>query len=129
MSDSVVWQLEAKHRFKDSETLSECWLNNNSITLAEFDHAQLALKLEGIFTIESLAEFLHQNYRAADKAMNREKAPKRGLFNLGKHDHGFKACHNKQYFLRRAASILDPFGAISPKWRREKVEQTKPIRL
>jgi len=78
-----------------------------SLSQAEREHNSRALVLGAFFTVEMLAEFLHQTYRAADKAMNRDKgAPPRGIWNFGRHDHGFSKCHRKDYFLRRARMFL-----------------------
>lgn len=57
-----------------------------------------------------LAEALHKNYRAAEKAMNRTKKIWRKdkqvkNKNLILHDHGWKSCGKKQYFIARAMTL------------------------
>lgn len=53
--------------------------------------------------IEELAEHLHKLYRAANKALYPG-----GYTDGGNHDHGWKKCHRKDYFIRRA-KILTAF--------------------
>lgn len=53
----------------------------------------------GILTIK-LAEELHRQYRAAEKALSRVTG------NRLLHDHGFEACSKQKYFVKRAALML-----------------------
>jgi hypothetical protein len=71
-------------------------------------------------TIEKLAEFLHQQYRATTKAMVR--LHKSGPVHLSRlaqgaflHDHGWGDCYGKkrEYFLRRAAWLMTDFPAYN----------------
>lgn len=51
-----------------------------------------------------LAEELHRQYRAADKALE----------GSNKHDHGWTACRNKRYFTRRARLIIQRAAIRNP---------------
>lgn len=76
------------------------------VCLNEWEHAARAIRLRTCFkTEETLAAFLHQNYRAAAKSakVSGSKA----------HDHGFGDCYGrtKRYFRRRARWLMDPRGS------------------
>ena len=77
-------------------------------------------------TVEFLAEELHKFYRAAYKTFVQYR-----VHNDGVHDHGWKNCHRKAYFARRAQAILDGVspkfqGAmLRPNWERP-TEEVKP---
>jgi hypothetical protein len=52
---------------------------------------------------ELLAQQLHREYRAAEKACRcTDVAGERPYY---QHDHGWEGCHKKQYFRRRAALL------------------------
>jgi hypothetical protein len=77
----------------------------------EIDHLNRAVSLRIMFdTPAKLAEFLHQNFRAAAKSFE-VKGPKA-------HDHGWCDCYGeyKQYFLRRAQWLMtnhpNPNGSL-----------------
>jgi hypothetical protein len=86
------------------------------VTLNEQAHADRARRLREAFpghnSVENLAEFLHQQYRATAKAMIRAHdllhasnfVPYRALA----HDHGWGDCYGKkkEYFKRRARWLL-----------------------
>jgi hypothetical protein len=86
-------------------------IEGKAVSLGEFDHAQRAEALATAFetvsldpttTVHKLAEFLHQQYRAAAKSFHvSDGCPFR-------HDHGFGECtiKGKKYFRRRAAWLL-----------------------
>lgn len=100
--------------------LSKTKLNDQSICLNEYDHALRALQLHEVFTVTKLANFLHQQYRAAANSLYRERKKKGAL----RHDHGFCDCYGKsrRYFMRRASWLLDPFGTPNGWKRRSTVE-------
>lgn len=66
----------------------------------ELAHAHRAAGLRRFFNPESLAEFLHQNYRAAAKSI--------GVPGPRHHDHGWCDCYGtgRRYFQRRALWLL-----------------------
>ena len=76
-------------------------VDGEPVSLGEFEHAKRAQNLRLTFgSAEKLAEFLHQNYRAAAKSF-KVPGPKH-------HDHGWIDCYGrtKRYFLRRAEWLL-----------------------
>jgi hypothetical protein len=76
------------------------------VTLTE-RHNQRARGLRQTFNQEGLAEFLHQNYRAAFKALHRqEEMSTEGPGCINEHDHGWGKCHKQKYFMHRAARLL-----------------------
>lgn len=77
----------------------------------EKQRLKLAQRLSMVFTAEELAEFLHKNYRAADKAMRRDGH--KGPFGRSQHDHGFRQCHRHAYFIRRAEWLLNGKGTFN----------------
>lgn len=58
-----------------------------------------------MMTTEQLAEELHKFYRAAFKKLH-ISATSFGNCE-GRHDHGWKGCHAKAYFIKRAQRIED----------------------
>ena len=67
----------------------------------ERDHNDRAERLRATFeTPEKFADFLHQQHRAAAKALEIST----------RHDHGYSECygHGKRYFLRRAKWLMSP---------------------
>jgi len=63
-------------------------------------------------TVDFLAEELHKFYRAAYKTFVQYR-----VHNDGVHDHGWKNCHRKAYFARRAQAILDQEPGLEiPGW-------------
>lgn len=75
------------------------------------DPARSSCMNEG--TVNNLAEFLHQQYRAAAKAMHRMHKP--GPVGALLHDHGWCDCYGKkkEYFLRRARWLLTDYPAAN----------------
>jgi hypothetical protein len=65
--------------------------------------------------IETLAEELHGDYRAANKALSNEpETAYRGSNYKGLHDHGWSKCHKKDYFRQRAArKLLDRLKVVA----------------
>lgn len=65
--------------------------------------------------IEQLAEELHGDYRAANKALSNEpEIAYRTSSYKGMHDHGWAKCHKKDYFRQRASrKLLDRLKAAS----------------
>jgi hypothetical protein len=55
--------------------------------------------------IEILAEDLHRDYRAAEKAL-RHLCLDNNLCADLRHDHGWRSCHKKKYFRNRAGRKL-----------------------
>lgn len=82
------------------------------LTIAEQEHANRAKALDMAFgTVEALAEFLHQNYRAFAKsphATGRSAAVPgiTGCNHATAHDHGFERCSARMYFFRRATWLM-----------------------
>ena len=76
-------------------------------SLMELEHKSRAIGLRRMFNPESLAEFLHQNYRAAAKSI-KVPGPKH-------HDHGWCDCYgrSKKYFQRRAMWLLTDAPAFN----------------
>jgi hypothetical protein len=97
-------------------------------TASEMEHATRARSLKQAFgqvdtvlvspseaTIEKLAEFLHQQYRATAKAMSKLHHPLTPNHRPILHDHGWGDCYGKKkaYFLRRAAWLMTDFPAYN----------------
>lgn len=87
------------------------FVNGVSVCQNDYEQAKRATKLKESFAnVESLAEFLHQNYRATAKSF-KVAGPKA-------HDHGWSDCYGKmqRYFLRRArwlmAEVAHPNGHL-----------------
>jgi hypothetical protein len=66
----------------------------------ECDHPEVIMRL---------AEELHRNHRAAEKAM-RTAATGRGSLNVLLHDHGWNSCGKREYFIKRAKLIVARSG-------------------
>jgi hypothetical protein len=82
-------------------------INGEEVCRNEYDHAERAENLERTFrTVEALADFLHQQYRAAAKALHTYRGATSGC--TFRHDHGWAGCptKGKKYFTRRAAWLL-----------------------
>jgi len=61
---------------------------------------------------EQLAQQLHREYRAAEKALRcTDVAGERPYL---QHDHGWEGCHKKQYFRQRASRLMVRADAINP---------------
>jgi len=88
-------------------------------SLAEREHAERAQRLRDAFPghagAENLAEFLHQNYRAAAKSISVIQQQHWGPIGPLTHDHGWGECHgkSKQYFLRRAQWLMTDYPATN----------------
>jgi hypothetical protein len=92
------------------------------MSMGEHENLRRAEGLRRCFNTEELAKFMHQNYRAAFKALHFGRGTFMGVGRVGKprvtasgmigckneHDHSYESCHKKQYFLNRAARILWP---------------------
>ena len=84
---------------------------NDTLSEKERLHNQRAEGLRATFNEEGLAEFLHQTYRAACKALTpgwRKYDGTKVFSETQHHDHGYGNCSNKAYFLKRARYLLAP---------------------
>jgi hypothetical protein len=76
---------------------------------------QFPTRLMPSYVIEMLAQQLHREYRAAEKACRLPvpHLPSHDGVTLF-HDHGWKGCHKKDYFRKRAALLLKRSSVINP---------------
>lgn len=73
-------------------------------------------------TVESLAEQLHREYRAAFKALHSGRGSFMGVGRVvskgtgchSQHDHGWEHCHRKDYFRHRAERLFRAAWAARP---------------
>src|SRR5208337_12092 len=61
---------------------------------------------------ELLAQQLHREYRAAEKALR--TTDEVGHYPYFKHDHGWEGCHRKKYFQQHASRLIAHADAINP---------------
>lgn len=88
--------------------MSDHQIGGEYVSLGEWQHYIRSQKLAKTFLdVEALADFLHQQYRAAAKAFHNPAGATGCPF---RHDHGWAACpkKSKDYFRRRAAWLLTP---------------------